>query len=372
MTQTDENIIEGSLCMGKERQSNFEILRIIAMILIVAGHFAYQTGAMEQTTGMNYVFTLFWGSANRIAVNLFLMLGTWFMVNNNFKAISVVSLYSETWFYSVILTIVAIAINPLVSKLEIIKSFFPFVRLSLWFVTVYIELLLLAPFLKKAFSLCEKSLKSLIILVGAMVVGMSTIHGFIDTFLCALIYFIFIYLFMGYYKMYLFGKYPFKAGLLLACSVSLYLIAIALKYIFITHTEIWGGAMVIKIISQYLSDYKSLPNFIVSLLIFTAFIKMDMGSSEVINRIAKSAFGVYVIHQVPAFHDVIWFEIFQVNRWMNSSYFIFLYIVTCVSIYVLAMLIDEIRRATIEKWWLHTSIVEKTCRFFDSFYCGLK
>lgn len=189
------------------RKSNFELLRIIAMLLIIAGHFVGQTQAISNTTGVNCISALFLGSASRIAVNLFLMVGTWFMVDRDFKSQNVISLYSETWFYSVAFTIIAIVIEPsLLSVKTMIRGLFPFTMVSLWFVTIYIELLLISPFLKKAFLLSERNLRNLVVILFCIVVAMSTVHGFMDTIFCALIYFTFCYLFVGYYKKYLINK----------------------------------------------------------------------------------------------------------------------------------------------------------------------
>lgn len=123
-----------------------------------------------------------------------------------------------------------------------------------------------------------------------------------------------------------------------------------------------------KVISQYLSDYKSLPNFVISLLAFTAFVRMDIGANKVINRIAKSAFAVYVIHQVPAFYNVMWLKIFKADLWFSSSKYIVFYISTCVAIYIVAMIIDEIRRATIDRWWKASKPVRYIQNKIDGFY----
>ena len=290
------------------------------------------------------------------------------MVDNSFKSKSVISLYSTTWLYSVLFTIVAIVIDhSIFNGTIIIKSLIPFSTMSLWFATIYIELLLISPFLNKAFSLPERKLKYLVMLLFLMIVFMSTIHSFADTFLCALTYFAFIYLFMGYYKKYLIDKVKIKGMHLLVVGVALYVIMVFSKFVCIQNSN---GIFVLgeQLISQYLSDYKSLPNFIISLLIFTSFAKFNIDSNNAINRIAKSAFGVYVIHQVPAFHDVMWFKIFKCRSWLNSSHYIIYYFCIVLVIYFVCMVIDEVRRNTLESIWVKSKMFQYLERVISKSY----
>lgn len=59
----------------KNRQSNIECLRILAMLLIVAHHFSVHGGGnfLEQFT-TNYVWTEFISSGGKVGVNLFVLI----------------------------------------------------------------------------------------------------------------------------------------------------------------------------------------------------------------------------------------------------------------------------------------------------------
>ena len=341
----------------KQRKSNFELLRIIAMILIIAGHFAFQSGAAYNTIGVNKTFTYMFGYASRISVNIFLMLGTWFMIDNEFNGKRVVQIYSQTWFYSVVLTAIAIFIDPSVFSIKtVIGAMLPFTRMKLWYVTIYIELMLLSPYLKKFMStLKEIELRNLTIVLTLFVVIISTMHSFVDTFLCALTYFVYMYIFMYYYKKYLVNKIKLKR-LLLIIGVLGYLCLVVVK-LFCDNTDYSFGIKISSVIAQFLSDYKSLPNFVISICIFTYFIKIDIGCSKLINYVAASTLGVYIIHQVPAFHDVMWFKIFDANSWMNSQHYIINYLGVVIIVYILSIIVDKLRQKTIEPLWMNSRIV---------------
>lgn len=69
-----------------KRDANIELLRIVSMILIIAGHLVEQNNVIEKINGISLFTALLLGSAYRIAVNIFLLIGVWFMVNKEFSA----------------------------------------------------------------------------------------------------------------------------------------------------------------------------------------------------------------------------------------------------------------------------------------------
>ena len=67
------------MAAGEQRHSSIELLRILAMLMIVAGHFlCHQSGVAAAHGG--FTVSLF-GSGARWACNLFLLVGCWFMVD---------------------------------------------------------------------------------------------------------------------------------------------------------------------------------------------------------------------------------------------------------------------------------------------------
>ena len=67
------------------------------MLAIVSGHLLTQS-SLDNVTGTNHVLALLLGSGVRIGVNVFLILGVWFMVDAKFRAERIVRLYLEVFF----------------------------------------------------------------------------------------------------------------------------------------------------------------------------------------------------------------------------------------------------------------------------------
>lgn len=340
----------------RARQSNFECLRICAMFMIIFSHLMGQTGAIEATTGFNHLFAILAGSASRIGVALFVMIGSWFMAGNRMNASRILKVWCEVLFYTALITLVLFLLGYPVTTLQLISSFFPFLRRPLWFAGAYIALMLLSPFLNEVFSWEKSRQTKLLITMTIIVVIVSTTSRFMDTFLCNVFGFSYLYLLTGYYKFHIHnenkGKYK---NIMFLSAFLVYLVIVLIKWYSSTMADTNTlFEYVYKLSTQYLSDFKSLPNLIISSAIFYYFSNTDMGSNKIINFMARSAFGVYIIHQTPAFINVLWNSIFKVNSWINSKYFVLLSVMTVLLIYIGGVGVDTIRVKFIEKPWVNS------------------
>lgn len=196
-----------------ERKSNWELLRIISMLMIVSGHFLGQTMAPETTTGTNLFFVCFAGSGARVAVNLFLLIGTWFMVDSIFRPDKFLKLYFQTAFFTIGLSLVLLLLGWSYSKAEMVRCFLPFTLRPVWFASSWMALMLLSPYLKKmCSSLSYRELKNVVIIGFVLISVMSSISPKrMDNWLCALIWFCYVYVFMFYYKNFFCWHFNFNA-----------------------------------------------------------------------------------------------------------------------------------------------------------------
>lgn len=187
----------------KERNSNFELLRIVSMLAIVLAHVSGQAFDRELVSSNSDIFMLIIGYGSRIAVNLFLMTGVWFMVDSNFKGKRVMKLYGSLWFYSVGITLILLIVGQNVRFSDLASSFFPILRRRMWFVPQYITLMLISPFLKIVFERMNKETAKRALIVGFFFISfICTIHGFEDRWLDAFVWFAYVYFVIAYFKRY--------------------------------------------------------------------------------------------------------------------------------------------------------------------------
>lgn len=121
--------------MNYKRNSNIECLRIISMMMIVIGHYVSQNNIVTWNLSLNDGILWLLGSGSRIATNIFLIIGVYFMLDARFKAKRITSMYGQTVFYTYLLTVISLFISySRISKKDILRGIAPFWGRALWFV----------------------------------------------------------------------------------------------------------------------------------------------------------------------------------------------------------------------------------------------
>lgn len=351
------------------RNSNIELLRLIAMFFIVAGHYLSYSGLIENVRGINQVFAFLIGSGARISVSLFLMIGIWFMVDAKPSAERILRLYWEIWFYGVSITLVLLLIGAPVSKMSLIRALFPFFFRSTWFGTAYISLLLLSPFLNRVFSLGREKLEKLIIILSIIIIPITAISGFADTWLVVISWFIYMYLMVGYYKRYMHSKVHINRYLALTIGGGFYVFMALGKMICFNNQNInslffYGY----KLFSFWIIDYKTIPNLFCACCFFYFIISGKVKNNAFINFLAEGIFAVYIVHQIPSMEFYLWNGILHCSDWAESNHFILYSFMIILGIEIVVALLDQIRIKVLERLWIKTLFFTNLKGKIDKYY----
>lgn len=154
---------------SKIRQSNIELLRIAAMLMIVGHHMAvhgiYHVMAGENAysvysmgTQLNKAFTSLFAPGGEIGVAIFFMITGYFQIKKN--TFSLKKIILQSFFYGAFCTIAFGIIELLggMAPLYVVKNigkfamkavFTPITGNVWWFVTSYIIIMLLSPFINR-------------------------------------------------------------------------------------------------------------------------------------------------------------------------------------------------------------------------------
>lgn len=179
----------------------------------------------------------------------------------------------------------------------------------------------------------------------------------------------YVFLVIGYYKMYLSGN-RIPKGIFLLTGVGLYIVYIAVLF-FCERVDHPLAGMVNSLLSQFIDDYKSIPNAVCAFCIFIFFTKLKMKPNRGINFVASAAFAVYVIHQTPAFIDFLWFHIMKIQNWCGSPFLVPYFICTGLALYAVCMIIDSARKKWIEPLWVRSRSFQLVKRWIGGLYEGL-
>lgn len=344
-----------------ERRSSFELLRIVAMSVIVIGHFCGQSAIAGLAGTEKGVLALLLGGGGRIAVNVFLLLGSWFMVNAAFRPERLLRLYLQVALYSIPLTMVMLVTGYAGCARNVIQGLLPFFGRPLWFATAYISLVALTPYLNRIFLLEDKALSRLVLVVGFVFATVATIPSYTaPEYLADFSWFVVMYVFVGWAKRTqawerLPGKWMSLAlggGLMMALSLA------QLHPLTAWVAGYWNVHL------------QCLPNILSAVLIFNFFRLSDFGVCKWINWLSRASFSVYIVHQVPAFLGYEWNVVFRSEKLMNlpAAWFAVALLAVPLSLFVVLAIVDRLYFRIAERAIERTAAFETIVRFLRRLY----
>ena len=335
--------------MGKKRNSSFELLRIICMILIIASHYSVHGGygtfeLGDLSPGVTYIQIL--SLFGRLACSVFVMISGFYMVDSiNVKHYrKIVPVIAQLVFYSVLFCAVVYACDSsLITLKSLIKSFFSIIWGN-WYVVNYIILFLMIPAINQMIN--NLSRKNFTILIVVLFFVWSIIPTFTKAWSFSEIdFFVVTYLLGAYIKKYIHGKVNYKNiwNLILSLFFGVSLVLSTLVIDFVARSL---NSETIFSYATYLKEFNSVLALPCAVFIFLFFSRISF-ESDVINYISKSTLGIYLIHDNFLFRVIIWERIFPNIDYVNNPYIHS--VIKIFVVFAVCLIIDIIRRETIEK-----------------------
>lgn len=144
------------------RQSNFELLRIIAMLIIIAHHYVVLSGITElynfKSLPLNMIFLQFFGCGGKMAINIFVLISSYFICQKKVIWEKVLKLVLEILFYNILITSIFLLSG--YQKFELIpllrQMLDPVLSIGIEFVGSFIVFYLFVPFLNVLVSKLNK------------------------------------------------------------------------------------------------------------------------------------------------------------------------------------------------------------------------
>ena len=341
----------------KERLSNFELMRIVSMFMIIIWHLITRSNILEHCSETIYLFLKFFQYFTIVHVNSFILVTGYFGYKNKFKLGKIVSLLSQSLFYRVLFVVVFLSLGLVtLSRIDIFKNIFPVDITSYWYLNCYIVLLCIQPFLNKLIKvLSQKEHRNLIFV---MIFLFSLVPNFSyqinirnDGF--TIVQFIMLY-FVGAY----FAKYPlnenlhfrkyskYKKQLILISTFVFSLCFNFLAYNFCNYLISFDSDIIREIgyfFRQGCELYSGIFVIIQSLSYFLFFETLSL-KNRFINHIASLTFGVYLIHENILVRNQLYkFLKLDVNYVMTSNIIILRILLYAVAIFVICILIEQLR-----------------------------
>lgn len=144
--------------MAKKRMTNLELLRCLAMMMVVVLHYLGKGGLLPGLSGadLNGTGVAAWLAETFciVAVNVYMFISGYFLSTSTFKLSRLLQLWFQVWCYSVVFGVLA-ALTGAVTEVPVdthyfLTLMFPVSMGHYWFMTAYIFLYLLTPVLGRA------------------------------------------------------------------------------------------------------------------------------------------------------------------------------------------------------------------------------
>lgn len=273
----------------KERNSSFELLRIISMIMITIHHLSLAVGLKDPN-----LYIRLWGQffciGGKLGVNCFVLISAYFLCNSSFRMDRVIKTHSKVLLYGVIgLCIGIVFMRENVTAMTILKSFFPVIFDHYWFVTTYIGLILLSPILNMLLRCIDKQKHETVIVILLFLFSIIPTFTAQKIFNSDLGWFVFLYIVAAYIKNY---NFKWKSFLSKGYVCPTIWMLIFLASVVFTIGEHWIPSL--QEGTNFFSNMAVLPQFLNSLSLFLYFEKTEK-RSKIIEFFGRHSFGCYLI-----------------------------------------------------------------------------
>lgn len=364
---------------GNEREASYELLRIIAMCMIIALHYLTKGKVLTplaDTGNMNGARTAAWivEALCLPAVNVYVLISGFFGKNVSFRISKVVRLWLTALFYSLLITGILGTAGMLtteggavpVSAMTIydwMNVIFPVVTEEYWFITAYLILYLFMPFLNAGMDrLDQKEFRNILIVlfvVFSLAKSILPMQLPIDKKGYDVLWMVCMYLLGGYFGRYgcrLFEKRYRSVLLYLSASLATAAIAFAARSLYINR-----GLLPDLTLNNYFYTYNHIFCVLASVGLFGSFQGVHITGkrlSAFICRVSACTMGVYLIHE-QLYMRYLWPEWFHTQRQNGKWSFLPHMVMTVICVYVLGTLIDILLRGAmhcLRKLWLRIVI----------------
>ena len=340
----------------KKRKSNIELLRIVCTLMVITLHLlnpsllggvtlARKSGSFLNEAIMSWLFCF-----AICAVDVFILISGFFMISNNKRKLGkAINLMFVCAVYSVVKGVVNhLAAGSAITAKAVLNSLFP----KSYYVYIYCALYLVSPYINRAVNGIDK--KSYRRLLGVSIVLFSLWPTFIDcmqqqfgwkftdiSFIAAdgngrgftFVNFVLLYLIGGYIRKYgsesklLTNKYKCLA-IGLGCSV----LSLVISLVF---PKLWGTNAIIA--------YDSIIVIVQAAALFNFFRLIDIGSSSVVNFLAKASFGVFLLHMAALriMREFIDMEAMFTKGTLSA---VLCYLVLLLGAYIVSAAVDSLAR----------------------------
>lgn len=292
---------------AKKRNANMELLRLLLMFMIIMLH-ALGKGHLLNNIGEDLTLNgaIAWGleALSLCAVNTFILLSGYYLINSKFRLGRLIELIAEMIFYSLgaflVCFLLGVDIHEEINTYFLLHTVFPVHMNLYWFLTAYVFVYIMQPVISAGVkAITQKQFKTVIVLLLIFECGFKSFLPFRfegDEFGYNLLWFLTVFLVGAYLKLYGFKvlNKSFKGLILYFVASGMILVERAAVYLVYTYT---GHLEEIRSVS---TEYNHIFVFLAGLGLFAAFVHskpVGEKAGKIICALSPMALGIYLMHE---------------------------------------------------------------------------
>ena len=362
------------------RQSNLELYRIISMLMIVAHHYVANSGIFSAGGGVlanpisaNSVYLALFGAWGKIGINCFLMITGYFMCTAQITFRKFLKFLLQIYLYKLLVFVVLLfAGYESVSLSRIVKLILPLRGFSSNdFISCYLAFWVTIPFYNILVHHLTKRQHVLLIMLSLCFFTVLASLPHFDVPLNYITWFGIIFFIASFFRLY---PNPIFDNLSLWGWLTVF--AFFLVIASVTIGQFLYGEKGMEYSYFLVRDSNKILAVFFAVCSFLWFKNMNIKYSKVINAFGAGTFGVLLIHaNSDAMRTWLWKDTVDcVGHFSLPLGSLVLYSVSVVlTVFVVCNLIDQLRIATIEKWffrWYDHRFASKAEFFVDGLING--
>ncbi len=340
---------------AKKRNANMELLRIISMLMVTVLHALGKSDLLVSfsgSVGVNGTAAWIFEALSIGAVNIFMLISGYFLVNSEFKIQKLIDIICQVLFYSVgsfLVFLIFGLVKPAdITIYNLLNFFLPIHMEVYWFITAYVVLYILSPILSKGIkAVSQKTLGIVIICLLIYECGFKSILPFrltSDTKGYTFLWYVVMFLVGAYFRLYgvplidgcLKGWILYGGGAVCVFAETLMI------------SKIYGATGKLATIINLSTEYNNIFVALLAIGIFSAFVYMEPmneKAGKIIRIVSPLALGVYLFQENLMLR-------FEWQKWFglpdsiddNPALFILRLLGAVLSMFVIGILVDAVRK----------------------------
>lgn len=339
--------------MENNRNSGMETLRILAAFLIVMYHYAVYGGISYNSYYskdlLNGLFAQFLAMGGNVGSMIFISIMGYYQSEKPFNTSHLIRIIFQMFFYSTLIYLIfCITGNVQFNFWNFLRSLLPFFFDRWFFGTAYIVLYCLSPFINKFLNTLDKeNFKRLLIVQVALWMALPTVLGFFDgTVFYGTIFTVYLTAYTSGAYIRRFASESDIAGKYRKTLIISVIVMLASALVFDMLGEHIG---IFYRKGTYFSSLNSIFTYATVFCLTALASQTEPKTNSMINNVASTSFGVYLLCSHAYTRELIFKRIIKAPEQIKSVLFIVLALLSCLAVYTICVIIDYIRKFTIEK-----------------------